>query len=623
MDFEVILPIVLKVLGCAVGIYLIAGFLVSLTKLLPFLAILSSVGTILSINFVRGGGDESMLWLPLALTLLTQLFYHGEGYMNPKIHENVYSLVNVERKYNSIFAEFDNYELHFRAFETGGFIENTLIFGIIFGLYYNFLLFPNPDTWYVYILPVYLLMMSVVDALGVIGILRPAPFFYGALRILVCIIAVAIGFLGGPSKTGGFETNKIYNEVKDITVFDFDNTSYRIYYEHLYYDGYKNHQQNEFQFIYDADLDVGAEYRSYSSGRVYDYLYVEDGDELVKKLENVGNDTPSWIFVQTETDNGTPLKYFKKELTEGPTAPPMPDFSRYLPLSVEKVDNTKYFRRDSTENTYQIEYISEYDSTYDKENLPRYSVYYRYRTDDKGKPIEFVGFYCEVHVDEHNIHSINCSIINGDTGIETLYENGALKGADYGEKRLYGIDFTNALGPFNGTTGTIGNYDLCIDEIGDETSVYAYDKESGMIAIYQGEDCYTRLFNAGSTKDFVTYPPDYYVSTVTRELYDAEFNLVDEEYEHQSLTHIFKNAFNTDFDGRIAARKRHTDAGVVTLTRTLPGSDSEIRYNFDIKRDGREYEVETIYILLEYGGRDYSIRIDPDGEAYDFSAQFN
>lgn len=103
MDFEVILPIALKVLGCAVGIYFIAGFLVSLTKLLPLLAILSSVGTIISINLVREAADQSLLWIPLALTLLTQLFYHGEGYMNPKIHENVYSLVNVERKYTSIF----------------------------------------------------------------------------------------------------------------------------------------------------------------------------------------------------------------------------------------------------------------------------------------------------------------------------------------------------------------------------------------------------------------------------------------------------------------------------------------------------------------------------------------
>ena len=144
-----------------------------------------------------------------------------------------------------------------------------------------------------------------------------------------------------------------------------------------------------------------------------------------------------------------------------------------------------------------------------------------------------------------------------------------------------------------------------------------------MIAIYQGEDCYTRLFNAGSTKDFVTYPPDYYVSTATRGLYDAEFNLVDDEYENPNLTYILMNVFNTDFDGKITARKRHTDAGVVTLTRTLPDFDSEIRYNFDIKREWSEYEVETIHLLLELDGRDYSISIDPDGEAYDFSALFN
>ncbi len=58
--------------------------------------------------------------------------------MNPRIHENLFRLVSVERKWESVFADDDEYVLHFSPVETGGFIENTVFQGILFFLFYYF-----------------------------------------------------------------------------------------------------------------------------------------------------------------------------------------------------------------------------------------------------------------------------------------------------------------------------------------------------------------------------------------------------------------------------------------------------------------------------------------------------
>lgn len=72
------------------------------------------------------------------MSLLMQLFSRLDEYMNPRIHENLFRLVSVERKWESVFADDDEYVLHFSPVETGGFIENTVFQGILFFLFYYF-----------------------------------------------------------------------------------------------------------------------------------------------------------------------------------------------------------------------------------------------------------------------------------------------------------------------------------------------------------------------------------------------------------------------------------------------------------------------------------------------------
>ena len=106
MTFGSILVVAAEVLGCAVALYLLAACLVSLRRLLPFLAIGSAVATIFVVRFVNNhiaetGTFTDVLFLPIAMSLLTQLFFQADGFMNPNVLENVYRLVSVERKWES------------------------------------------------------------------------------------------------------------------------------------------------------------------------------------------------------------------------------------------------------------------------------------------------------------------------------------------------------------------------------------------------------------------------------------------------------------------------------------------------------------------------------------------
>ena len=588
MTFEAILPLILKVLGCAVGIYILAGFLVSITKLLPFLAILSSVGTIMSISYVLEAKNEELLWIPLVLSLATQLFYKGKDYMNPKIHENIYTLVKVERKWNSIFADFDDYELHFSPYETGGFIENTIFLGIFFGLYYNFLLFPTEGTWIVYIIPVYFLLMSVVDALGVLKILRLTPFFYGALRILICIGAVTICLLGGASGTGGFKTDPIYKQAKDLVVFDYDNVSYSAYYDVTYYSGSSSAVRDEYSFLYDSKLDVGAEYRSYSSGEIYDYIYVTDkspeGEAMKLKDVNPAVNTYEWLYVQTATENDTALKYHTTDI--------MPDFAPYLPLTKEKVDNTKTFERDSYKRTYSIVYNSEYDSTYDKENDLRYYISYNFRTDKDGNLIKFLGFYCQLFTDKDTMHTLIYSVLDNETGLSSLYSGKTLKNASYGESLIFGIDFDAVIDEYVSDASILDGdgFILYQNATGDD-ALYFCDATTGIVGVY-GHDSYYTGVNAMFDNDFVTYKPDFYVSNETKSIYDAEMNLIATDnkgfkkwtFDNADATFMLTHAFDPASSERISASEGAYSC-TVTLIRTVSGFENEVYIEFSVSQN--------------------------------------
>ncbi len=616
---EMLLPLALKVLGCAVAIYIIAGFLVSLTRLLPIFAILSSVGTIFSVFYIRGvENGQTLLWLPIALSLLTQLFYRGPEYMNPKIHENVYTFVTAERKWNSLFEDFDDYELHFTPLETGGFIENTLIFGIIFGLYFNALTFSNMESWVVLILPIYFLLMSVVDLLMSIGILRISAIFYGLLRIFIIIVSIAVGFLGPFGSFGSFggsggkgataNAERLYQQGKDISDIDFENTSYIAYYEWVYHTGYDSHIQEDYAYIYDADYDTGAEFRNLSAGRVFDILYTTlKGSDTVSKLNNIGGFDYEWMYLHPATRESGPFHYSSIEL---------PEFSSYYTWSKDKVKEAHKFQKNKSERTYVIQYDSDYDSSYDK-NAPHYRLSYTYNTDKDMNLVSLASVRCDLFVDEKNQHTLIYTPCYEGTGIEALFDNNdMLKGYTHSENVLYGIDFDQLMNNYNGVNQSLHDHDFKMTETFNGTSsLYVYDSSENIVAVYN--ENYDNGLKATENDDFETYKPDFYVSNTTKNLYDKDLNLIDEgdrsfkwwTFDNSEATHFLHYIFDSHFVGDIDVEEDiYRSWIVVHLTRPHDEFDGDISYDIHLSRTTNgTYVLQYIIARATYEGREYHI----------------
>ena len=610
-------PLLLKVLGCAVGIYILAGFLVSLKRLLPFLAVASSFATLHIVYVVRTGGDESLFWLPLVLSLLTQLLYQGEGYMNPRIHENLYYLVSVERKWNSLFADFDDYELHFAPWETGGFVENTIIYGIAYGLYYHFLLFGEQTNWAVYILPLFIAVMSVVDLLVMVNVLRISPLFYGFLRVLLCILTIAVGLLGpfGQENQMDAKRRMLYEQAKDISTVDFDTTSYMAWYEWVYYSGQSKYTQEEYNYAYDATLDIGGEFYDTSTLRTYETVYTklrEYGEGYVV-MKNRSTSDYEWTYYGSALERDGPLKFSSLET---------PDFASYITFTKNKVANAFQLHNRVEDNYYVIQYESEYDSTYDKENGLRYRVFYTYSTDDDGNLLALTRIECEVHTDENNMHSLILHIGTREHGMEALYTDESLtslKGYTYNPDIQFGLNLSDIFANYNGTNASIADYDFVVRESKDGQNIlYVYDLSSNITAIYQ--ESYD--LGISETNDFASRPyhPDYYVSGDTLAIYDSECSIlasydrpqyfVPWTFNHQTTYDFIDMIFTTDFGGDITIHDEGGSWIVVTMTQRNRYYDGDtVTYSFHISRINNQYDFQYLEATATYRGAEYFIRV--------------
>ena len=77
---------------------------------------------------------------------------------------NVYRLVKVERRWESLFAENDKYELHFAPVEAGGFLVNTILYTILFSICYGVAFSYHSYGW-AFAIPIYHICMSIMDIL--------------------------------------------------------------------------------------------------------------------------------------------------------------------------------------------------------------------------------------------------------------------------------------------------------------------------------------------------------------------------------------------------------------------------------------------------------------------------
>lgn len=631
MSFDSLLMLATKVLGCAVVIYILAGFLVSLSRLLPFLAIASSVGTLLAISHIQKTGAQELLWMPIVLSLLTQIFYQGERYMNPRVHENLYELVNVERKWNSLFADFDDYELHFSPVETGGFIENTLFLGILFGLYYSAFMFSEGFGEAAYILPIYFLAMSVVDLLMVFGFLRLSPFFYGALRVLICILAVAAAFLlptGKESGTVGNTVDKkqLYEDCAPLVKLDYS-ISYRVSYELSTISNYEYRHYDGKNFVYDATLDVGAEYDTVSAGVMYDKVFVinENYDNKITQLSNAGGLDFDFKYVRCVEKVGGPFKY---------TTVSCPDFAPYCELTEHKLNHLgSPIEKDKENNTLEIVYTSQLDSTFNPETDEKYQVIWLFHTDSDGTPVSLASVTCNLYINEANREQLIYRPIRGSTGLENLFEeDGSLKGYTYNENEIAGIDLKNVFDALNGQNGTVANYDFKVVETRNGAStMYIYDTETGIVALFS--ENYENGDNAARTNDFVTYPPDCYISNQAHAKYDADYQLVGTRlgstfkrytFDNGSASRAIQQAFDGIFIFTDVSVYQGPDGSFFDITITEHNEDLyvDVVYTLFIQRymNSDDYYLTQINASFTYEEAEYLIKINLSGDWYDVPA---
>lgn len=430
MTATTILIVAAEVLGCAVVLYLLAAFLVSLRRLLPFLAIAAAVGTIFTINFVNAHAEETgtftdLLFLPIAMSLLMQLFFQADGYMNPRIHENLFRLVSVERKWESVFEDDDEYVLHFSPVETGGFIENTVLQGVLFFLFYSFVVFAYPDSTWGYVLPAYVIAMSVVDIFAAFGLVLP-DFIYRWVSLIAIIISVGIiGVVGTlKNRPHGWEIDintSTYNNYAELAVVD-TSISYQVKLERYNPDTYRNEVQ--YYYIYDADLDVAATYDQVfvtptEPARRYHSVFANSSyfnDERVI-FTNVGDINPIFRFANyASTDDSGIMKYTYFT----PSIPPEDSIFDYFTFTEQKFYDFANVGGEKGE-TLTLKYNSEDFNL----GARGYSIVYTFAAteEDPNTAVALISASCTVQWGTNNRQTITYYPLNGEeTGLDALFD---------------------------------------------------------------------------------------------------------------------------------------------------------------------------------------------------------
>lgn len=627
MPFEEILPLIIKVLGCAVVMYIIAGFLVSISRLLPFLAILSAVGTFFATNYALSSDDPGMIWLPIATSILMQLFYKGTDFMDPRFDQNLYRLVSVERKWNSIFEDFDDYELHFTPVSTGGFIENVILNGIFFGLYYHIIPIYFPNTWVVHIFAFYIAMMSIIDALGVFGILNISQFFYGTIRVFAVILAVTIGFLGPFSDiTTTNRREDVFTQCDRQAVFNYD-VSYKASYEILYHGNYQTSVYDGIYFVYDAALGASAVYDTVGDRTIYETVYANDtrlGDGVYQFRNTDGYNT-AYEYVRSVERSDGPFKYH-----------PVPsdfnfdfDFEGAAEFTKEKYDHLgDIVFWDDDAGTVSITYNTSYDSSYVEEGNPAYSVTWRFLIDEKRNVVGLGYIECKYRPNKTNTYVYTYDPINGTgTAFSNLFgADGNLIGYAYedgDENEQFSFNLEETINKLNGTNGSIKDYDLSVKASVEEGSMlytddmyYLYDAETHASAIYYNDDATAE--SARGSNNFALYRPGAIVDNNSALLYDADYNIIADTtdlkyftFDEGNISSVILNLFTGTFEPSRTDYVEAPDQSMVNVLITERNDTTyrDVEYIFKLEKIDGRYNLMSVSARLYHNSRNYEIMV--------------
>ncbi len=617
MSFDLILPAIWKILGCVVGIYIIAGFLVSCRRLLPLLAMGTAIGTCYAISYIRDTGNEDLFWVPVALSILMFLFYNGPGFMNPKIHENLYSLVSVERKWHSLFADEDDYELHFSPVETGGFIENTVFSGILFCIFYSMTLF-NLDNWLVYAFAIFVAGMSVLDLVMSWG-LCIGRGFYGLVRIFMIVISIVVGLIGPfnfQSKSKDWRFEGLYEACASFATLDYSE-SYNM--EYIHYDSNytikPNRTKAQKRYVYDSTLNVGADYYySADDEIIYKDIYTPNanyGEDVVRFSNKRTNGENSFHYVYKANTPSGPFMYSNIDTTTSV-------FMDLYVFTEDKFQHTYLYDFDAgTSDKYGrlcFEYVSRDWEDKDK-NTKGYCVQWTFAVDEDKMPVALkeISIYDYFGNTFGHYEKWTYTILT-DTGLQELFdENNNLKNYTYNENEIGGRDIGDI-------TTSLKDYDCIISENGnDVTNYYLYDSDTDVVAVYNNRPDDAKNVSFTNISD---YPPDYYVSNTDYSKYDGDCILVDSAdentfqpytFDNTSVSNVIANMMEVPFilSNADYIQYYHVWGETYTLTITTESFDEDlnvsvnvyVRFNLDVQG----CYIYDLLISCEYEGIEYII----------------
>lgn len=501
MTFGSILVVAAEVLGCAVALYLLAAFLVSLRRLLPFLAIGSAVATIFVVRFVNNhiaetGTFTDVLFLPIAMSLLTQLFFQADGFMNPNVLENVYRLVSVERKWESVFAEDDEYVLHFSPVEVGGFAENVVFQGILFFLFYYFVVFAYPNSTWGYVYPTFIIAMSIVDVLAVFGIVLP-DFIYRIVAGVVLVIAVVfVGLIGTlKNKTYGWSfdlSSSLCEQCAELAVID-DSRTYTVSMEQ--YNPETKEIEVSYFYIYDPELDVAATYHYVlgPTGNVRQYETVIatsaffNGERVI--FSNVGEDEIEFVFDDlANPDESALFKYTY--------------FTPYNNMDLSeciRFTEEKFYNSGSRGGTKGEDIYVKYESSDYVYAVSGYTVSFYFNTTEKDykTPVSLEKIKCEFNGHGKTQTVIYYPYSGEESGLDELYNPDTMEVINYSH------DMTNLL--TNLANGKSIQKYLFENELSETFTDFLPDAfyQSGFAEIANGE------YDFAGTTDFTFITPDH------------------------------------------------------------------------------------------------------------------
>lgn len=624
-----------KIIFFAAVLYVIAGFIVSLKHWLPFMAIAASIATIIMVVNMNLTGEvtTTKIIVVVVLLLFGQLCYQGDGYMNPVIHENLYTLVNVERKWNSWFAEYDDYELHFSPVETGGFFANTAIYGIFFAVMYGTVPLVG-DYWIGLIIPVYVILMSILDIIYMAGC-NIGGILQWFLHGLIIIISVSIGFIGGGEKWESIQTKSVYKKCAEYAVMDY-NKSYRIEYQHFKEDenGYTTPVEKIF-FMYDSSINVGA---------FYTPSFIESGSEYEDK-----NNTYNIVYLKEASLNGQIGKF--KNLSDNKYDP---DFEfdgyattvngpyKYLTMHTDLIDycpftESRFFNAYQIDRSKSIQQITVRHREYLGNSNYKF-VSYTFKTDKKEKPVALKSISCrfEINGETRQLYYIPLS---GETYLkEITYDNGThLHGYyDNGEyvpefDETYGVDIMPIVQNLKGITDLASDYDFTFEKNnGSWSSMYVYDSETETVALYANSD-YENSFEAIEYNDFDTNKPNYYISNQYSSMYDVTGNSIEPGYQFEKYTCDFPE--ETQFimyafydasvnDEAQFTKEYNNDVSVLFTTERVDVLDIDMEYVVYCRDDGSGYQPYKIYARGFSAGITYEITLYYN-DVFDIILPFN